>query len=197
MTKEYGSLRAAQIARNTEWTLGQGIEDYTWRAAELAGEVGEVCDLLGPGSWERRDALAEELADSVICIDLVRGMFSSLHQLHVFTQGPYHTDAMEARWALSRPVLVLCNVLKKLERDRRGWPGSRAGVGEVEHHTYYLMGKLGAIADYHHINLALATVIKFNLTSIKVGLETRLTYANPYSSAVPPSVPVAMAAALL
>lgn len=191
----YADLRAANFARNTEWTSGQEITDYTWRATELAGEVGEVCNLLGSGAWNKREELAEELADGVICIDLVRSMFPALGHLSIFSQGSYPIGADAARWMLASPAMDLCNVLKKLERERRGWPGGRGNLAEVDRLTINLMGKLGNVADYHRINLALATATKFNLTSIKVGLETRLSFRSDMPDALY-TVPVSMAAAI-
>lgn len=78
-THTYPTLRAANRARQAEWDKDNRIT-LTYRANELAGEVGEACNVakkiererLGiAGSRATLDQLAEELADVIICADLV------------------------------------------------------------------------------------------------------------------------------
>lgn len=73
------TLRAANIARQMEWDAGNQLT-LTYRLNELAGETGEACNVgkkiererLGiRGSRATLRDLAEELADVVICADLV------------------------------------------------------------------------------------------------------------------------------
>lgn len=76
-----GSLRAANRARQAEWCAGGDPEpDLSFRAVELAGEVGEACNVVKKLERERHgwrgsratiDQLAEEIADVVICADLL------------------------------------------------------------------------------------------------------------------------------
>jgi NTP pyrophosphatase (non-canonical NTP hydrolase) len=78
---EFESLREANSARQIAWCAdGDSIPDLAFRGNELAGEVGEVCNVVKKLERERhgwrgsRDTvahLAEELADVVICADLV------------------------------------------------------------------------------------------------------------------------------
>jgi len=72
-------LRAANIARQIEWDKDDGI-DAAYRGNELAGEVGEACNVIKKLERERRgirgsratvEDLADELADVVICTDLI------------------------------------------------------------------------------------------------------------------------------
>lgn len=76
---EHSTLRAANLARQAEWDAGNQI-DLSYRGNELAGEVGEACNVIKKLERERmgirgsRDTighLAEELADVVICVDLI------------------------------------------------------------------------------------------------------------------------------
>ena len=76
---EYDTLRAANIARAEEWQKGAPI-DLSFRGNELAGEVGEACNVIKKlerermgirGSRDTLEHLAEELADVVICVDLI------------------------------------------------------------------------------------------------------------------------------
>ena len=75
----YATLREANIARQQEWDAGNQIT-LAYRGNELAGEVGEACNIIKKlererlgirGSRATREQLAEELADIVICTDLV------------------------------------------------------------------------------------------------------------------------------
>lgn len=74
----YTSLRDANAARDKEW--GCGKLDLSFRGNELAGEVGEACNVIKKlererlgiqGSRDTLEHLAEELADVVICADLI------------------------------------------------------------------------------------------------------------------------------
>ena len=72
-------LRQANLARNKEWDPNGKI-DLLFRGVEFAGESGEVCNEIKKivrqrlglrGSRTTLDKLAEELADTVICADLI------------------------------------------------------------------------------------------------------------------------------
>jgi NTP pyrophosphatase (non-canonical NTP hydrolase) len=74
------SLRAANIARDKEWNTGSEKVSLAFRGNELAGEVGEACNVMKKlererigirGSRATKEQLAEELADVVICADLI------------------------------------------------------------------------------------------------------------------------------
>lgn len=75
----FTTLRAANIARQKEWDAGNKIS-LSYRGNELAGEVGEACNVIKKldrerlgiaGSRDTVEHLAEELADAIICIDLI------------------------------------------------------------------------------------------------------------------------------
>lgn len=76
----HSTLRAANVARNVEWVNGGPPMSLSFRGNELAGEVGEACNVIKKLDRERlglkgsRDTvghLAEELADVMICCDLI------------------------------------------------------------------------------------------------------------------------------
>lgn len=76
----YVTLREANVARQKEWDVGGKTNDLAYRGNELAGEVGEACNVVKKIERERRglrgsratlDQLIEELADVVICVDLL------------------------------------------------------------------------------------------------------------------------------
>lgn len=73
-----GELQAANAQRDLEWDP-EGKITIEFRAAELAGEVGEACNLMKKlarermglrGSRANLDDLMDELADVVICASL-------------------------------------------------------------------------------------------------------------------------------
>ena len=77
--KGFERLRAANAARQKEWDP-DGVIDLAFRGLELVGEVGEACSKAKKIERERRgirgsrataSELAEELADIVICVDLI------------------------------------------------------------------------------------------------------------------------------
>lgn len=76
------TLRQANIIREQEWDVDNRI-DIAYRGNELAGEVGEACNVIKKIARERigirgtratNEMLAEELADVVICADLIAMM---------------------------------------------------------------------------------------------------------------------------
>lgn len=77
---EYNTLREANKIRQVEWDSANKTIDLSYRGNELAGEVGEACNVIKKlererfglrGSRATLEQLAEELADVVICTDLV------------------------------------------------------------------------------------------------------------------------------
>lgn len=77
----YTSLRAANKARQNAWIADSGnVPDLSFSGNELAGEVGEACNVIKKlererlgwrGSRDTVEHLADELADVVICADLI------------------------------------------------------------------------------------------------------------------------------
>lgn len=75
---------------------------------------------------------------------------------------------------LAGEVGEACNVIKKLERERLGILGSRATVDELADELADVVICADLIAMHYGINLEAAVARKFNATSEKVGLATRL-----------------------
>jgi len=72
-------LRSANQRRQKEWDQ-KDVIDLSYRGNELAGEVGEACNVIKKlererlgigGSRDTIEHLAEELADVIICADLI------------------------------------------------------------------------------------------------------------------------------
>ncbi len=77
--QEFPNLRDANVARQAEWCPEQ-VPDLSFRGNELAGETGEVCNVIKKlererhgwrGTRDTKEHLAEELADVVISADLI------------------------------------------------------------------------------------------------------------------------------
>lgn len=69
------------------------------------------------------------------------------------------------------------NVIKKLERERHGWAGSRATKEQLAEELADVVICADLCAVTAGIDLGAAVVAKFNATSGKVGLATRLAGA--------------------
>jgi NTP pyrophosphatase (non-canonical NTP hydrolase) len=97
MTITLDGLREANVERNKEWDPSDAIT-LSFRGNELAGEVGEACNHIKKldrerlglrGSRTTPEALATELADVIICVDLIAmhlGIDLSLAVIHKFNQ---------------------------------------------------------------------------------------------------------------
>lgn len=79
MTDFLQVLREANIARDKEWNPNK-VLSLSFRGNELGGEVGEAQNILKKldrerlglvGSRSDKQKLAEELADVMICVDLI------------------------------------------------------------------------------------------------------------------------------
>ena len=85
MTINFGLLRQHNLIRQAEWDPTDAIT-LEFRGNELAGEVGELCNVIKKlarerlglrGSRATKEMLAEELADVIICADLI-GMVADI-----------------------------------------------------------------------------------------------------------------------
>jgi NTP pyrophosphatase (non-canonical NTP hydrolase) len=67
-----------------------------------------------------------------------------------------------------------CNIIKKLERERQGWRGSRSSLAELADELADVVHTAVLCAITAGVDLAPAVVAKFNATSEKNGLASRL-----------------------
>lgn len=174
---EYPTLREANAARHLEWTNNQTV-DLVWRGTELAGEIGELIDLLlapKPELFSWNEDLWDELADGVICLDLT-SMTAGLELPEAPSgEGGRRQESNEMLAAcLGSAVGGVCNILKKLERENRDWPGSRTTAESLAASINHLYRFIAITATRYGVSLDAAVQNKFNATSEKVGLKTRL-----------------------
>lgn len=75
---------------------------------------------------------------------------------------------------LAGEVGEACNIIKKLERARHGWRGSKATVEELAAELADVIICVDLVAEQLDIDLMAEVAKKFNATSEKYGLSTRL-----------------------
>lgn len=174
----FGTLRQANVFRQKEWDTGGKI-DLSYAGNEFAGEVSEAIAeavLLITNPCEDNVAdLANELGDVIICIDLIA------IRAGIEADGPADVSQLEhlhpQMWVneLAADLQQVCNTIKKLERERHGMPGSRATLADLEAGLRLVEFDTRAIAECFAIDLDAVVARKFNATSEKVGLRTRMS----------------------
>ncbi|ARQ01906.1 MazG-like family protein [Pseudorhodoplanes sinuspersici] len=169
---DFTTLRAANRARQHEWDKNGGIS-IEYRCNELAGEMGEACNVIKKlererlgirGSRATVGQLAEELADVVICVDLIAMGRSAVVPLNTGYPVGFGSAA-HAGAELAKQVGWLCDAVLDSEFD------------VLETRCLLVVRTAYALADIYGIDLDGAIVRKFNATSEKVGLSTRLLEA--------------------
>jgi NTP pyrophosphatase (non-canonical NTP hydrolase) len=110
-------------------------------------------------------------------------VYHSLHEANAARQIEWDADnqiTLAYRGnELAGEVGEACNVIKKLERERLGIRGSRDTVEHLAEELADIEICNGLIAMQAGIDLDAAVVEKFNATSEKMGLETRLALRVP------------------
>lgn len=179
----FSTLRQANLVRQVEWSAGKTT--HTYASNELAGEVAELIDaaddwLVNP-TMQRFAAMFDEVGDAVICLDLVALRFNiTLPECWTFVE---ESVTPAERVAHFRDTLIqlaiatgkVCNIVKKLEREELGMPGSRATADDLQDLLGDALGNVDALATFAAIDLGVAVKAKFNKTSEKVGLATRMS----------------------
>ncbi len=174
------ALREVNVIRDAEWDSG-GVLDGSFFANELAGEVGEAIEVANELHFARNLAsatvedLGEELADVVICVDLLANKFG----IFVDAVIPSVDYIMESDTVSSMIDLAIytgraCNIAKKLERERLGLVGSRATLDDLAAELQEVLIATFCLAVQFSIRLDVAVAVKFNKTSDKCGLVTKM-----------------------
>lgn len=176
----YPHLREANAARQAEWGPA-GKVDLSWRINELVGEAGEVCNLLKKvhrerlgikGSRATKDQLADELADVMICLDLL-AMTAEIEGPGSYI-APDDEDPLEdsALPAVGCLLAVLLGSLAQFGTDPDAYrPEDAPRLLSAIRAVGYAISRL---AQQEHIDLRNAVAVKFNHTSAVNGFGTRL-----------------------
>jgi NTP pyrophosphatase (non-canonical NTP hydrolase) len=93
-------------------------------------------------------------------------------------------DLMFRATELGGEVGEVLNVAKKIERERRGWKGSRATVSDLADELGDVVICADLLAMVEDIDLQSAVARKFNATSEKVGMSARLAVAEDLAAQV-------------
>lgn len=177
-------LRAANVARQVEWS-GASQVGVNFRAVEMAGEIGEALNAIK--KWYRATSaiagntadqveeivanLKEELADVVITVDLL-GMTTNA----TITPVPMQTTAAETGNILDRGLgifLYAADLAEYASNERNAASYDFAAMFSMKaSRVFHSVGQVAQVIGLEDIEQAVRD--KFNKTSIKVGLETRL-----------------------
>ena len=175
----FNNLRAANIARQAEWDRHDKI-DLPFRMNELAGEAGELCNVLKKiyreqigiaGTRATKDQLADELADVVICVDLcamTAGIESDFERLACagMADAVENMSLIYLGCRLAHRVGAVC-----------AWRPTRAPVSsanELRDRLLAVSKTVRTIAVFTGIDMWPAVSTKFNATSHRVHLTTTL-----------------------
>lgn len=182
----YDTIREANTVRQHEWDPGNHARDLFWRVNELAGETGELCNVLKklhrercgmPGSRATKDDLAEEAADVLICIDLLAIDYGVDAQdiqslADVMLEHADRDETLVQRGTtLARCLGRVCDTLDG-EDD-----GPDGNVAQMASRLGALQANVLRLAHAEGIDMLVAVANKFNATTHKMGLTTFLRYS--------------------
>lgn len=175
------TLREANERRQKEWDPNNKLP-LSFRFCELAGEVGEVCNVLKklereqlgiPGSRATSFMLMEELADVAICVDILL-MTKKLPPSTILLTNESETDELYKELApfthLGKRMAYWCGRMCDSQWDNEyGLDGDFFCRMSTN-----LLATANMAARKVHGHLEIAIESKFNATSAKVGLLTRM-----------------------
>lgn len=167
----FNNLRDANVARQTEWAAGATLSIH-YKGNELAGEVGEACNVIKkldrealgmPGSRDTYDHLGEELADVIICVDLLamEAGHGAIEPLNL--SGVYPLNLSAGGNLLAAKAGLVNQMIEEGDHQE----GLHFALRELVTATHLMARQVS-------IDLDVVVQSKFNATSEKVGLKTRL-----------------------
>ncbi len=184
----YETLRAANSTRQKEWDVSSAIT-LAFRGNELLGESGEAANVIKKldreriglaGSRATTNQLAEELADIIICTDLVAmhleiGLAAAIAVER--EHWPLWSDPAERELSffgnlMGRLVGQVCAMVDVLERQSHLPKEDRTPIVDRPFILARLCLSVEEIAQRVGLNVDHAIIDKFNATTRKVGLTT-------------------------
>lgn len=182
----FPDMRSANVARGIEWS--NGAKDGTlFYAVELFGEAGELINVVKKlereklgmvGSRATEQDLADELADVVICLDLLAIAYD-LPALRTATATDDAWDGLSVGVGFGEAVGKVMGKVFEIEH-RRSVDGRDGGVAcyddkpQLTALLFAVLNQVTMLAFSYEIDLAEAVLHKFNQTSEKYRLKTRL-----------------------
>jgi len=170
------ALRTVNKLRQAEWDQGAQLT-LAFRTIELGGEVGETLNILKKlererlgikGSRSSIGALADELADIVICCDLI-GMHLNLEPIELPQAGVASNTAAHEFLALRLFSQSGAIALAVADHNFTGTNQLAIRAAMVD-----LCRVVSVIAAMVHVDLEAAVRTKFNKTSVSNNLSTRI-----------------------
>lgn len=181
----YNDLRSANRARQVEWAGDRDIR-LTYAGNELAGEVGELtekaCEIATLDFAAEADKLEslmqelrEEIGDVAICCDLV-ALHADLALTLPLRAIPIKPKLPSLAFDLMVETGAACNNIKKLEREQLGMVGSLTGPTALQKNLQNIVTCLNSMCFEMGWDLGSIISEKFNKTSLRYGLQTKLEY---------------------
>lgn len=177
-------LREANITRDKEWNTGSKPLSLVFFANELGGEVGETCNVLKKldrefnyqvkGSRDTFEHLAEEMADIIICCDLL-GMSANL----TFSEFVWtNADKEQGHPDYSKHGAFLLSIVGRINGIALYYDTHTNNL-QLRSVVHDLIRVTKIYADQLGIDLEKSIADKFNATSRKLNLKTMLALPIP------------------
>lgn len=177
MSHVYDNLRDANKARQIEWDK-KGDMTLSYSGNELAGETGELIEAVAEvyygGGQVGLEAMKQEIGDVIICCDLIAARLD--FPLNLSPVLPHHQpiDTPSLLLDIGIDLGRICNIIKKLERESFGMVGSTASLVALQDSLDFLVRDVFWLARYYGFDAGQCAAAKFNKTSEKYGLATRM-----------------------
>ena len=178
MTNFLERLRTANTVRDVEWNTGAVKLSMIFRANELAGEVGEACNVLKKfdrehnykikGSRDTLYHLSEELADIIICTDLL-----AMDRQIEFPETCWSKVEATPNHDYSLYGATLASIAGRICGVSIHY-STHINNLQLSSNLCGLMSFTKTVADRMGIELESAVSLKFNATSHKLDLKTFL-----------------------
>lgn len=181
MIAKYFTLRDANIARQREWDKDSKVT-LSYRINELGGEAGELLNLIKKiqreklamvGSRASKNDIMDEVGDLVVCSDLVGMQFDVGVQLLRNHVENLHLSPTQ----MGAKLMMLIGRIGECGIDDNEMFNDRMKRDVVNWHLARLIDWAHSFAHVNGFGLLVATQDKFNKTSVKYGLDTRLEFA--------------------
>ena len=189
-TSPFIDISTVNLSRALRWHP-QGLASWSmsdWYAA-LAGEVGELCEVVAQINESRFSdsnrtllaALGNEIGDVYAYGDLF-AQSVGYHFVHCCQTVPFPLHTGTIITAANKVAIAagkLGDIVKKLNRVRDGLAGNRVTSDELHGQLSYYLGLLGCslslVANRAGMHLAPCVVTKFNAVSERMGFPEKLT----------------------
>ena len=182
MNIDFEALRAANTQRQAEWQ-GNETLDTACRALEVADEVGEVAGAIKKyiraqrgvcGSVAALGDVADEIGDVVISLDLLAIDIGAPMPVGQFVKIQNVVDPIRSALALDVATGAISDAVLLLTHVSEGSEAEVFARNDLRDAITRTLGCVMTIADALHIDARTAVSEKFNKTSAKYGLATRM-----------------------